>query len=289
MENTNFFFPLSFQHPDTKHDKIIRALGLGISLTMFGQEEAANVTIQRMLRDNDFQVRVGAMETMALAYAGTTNNAAIQRLLHVAVSDVNDDVRRAAVMALGFVMLRVPDQLPPLVSLLADSYNPHVRYGACMALGVACAGTAHRAALDVVLPMLEDKEAFVRQGAMLSASLILMQENEARCSDVKTLRTKITTIISDKRQATLAKVGAVLAAGILDAGGRNMCVALTSRTGFLRRGAVVGMMVWLNHWYWSPLLNFFSLALTPTAIIGVNKNMKIPGKKLFAYFGRYYF
>ena len=77
-------------------------------------------------------------------------------------------MRRSAVMALGFVMLRVPDQLPPLVSLLADSYNPHVRYGACMALGVACAGTAHRAALDVVLPMMEDKEAFVRQGAMMS-------------------------------------------------------------------------------------------------------------------------
>ena len=152
-------------------------------------------------------------------------------------------MRRSAVMALGFVMLRVPDQLPPLVSLLADSYNPHVRYGACMALGVACAGTAHRAALDVVLPMMEDKEAFVRQGAMMSASLILMQENETRCTHVNIVRTKITSILNDKRQATLAKVGAVLSAGILDAGGRNMCVALTSRTGFLRRGAVVGMMV----------------------------------------------
>jgi 26S proteasome regulatory subunit N2 len=98
-------------------------------------------------------------------------------------------------MALGFVMLRVPDQLPPLVSLLADSYNPHVRYGACMALGVACAGTAHRAALDVVLPMLEDNEAFVRQGAMMAASLILMQENEARCKEVKTIREKITSAL----------------------------------------------------------------------------------------------
>merc|ERR1712166_353339 len=143
-----------------------------------------------MLRDNDFQLRVGAVETMALAYAGTSNNEAIKRLLHVAVSDVNNDVRRSAVMALGFVMLRVPDQLPPLVSLLADSYNPHVRYGACMALGVACAGTAHRAALDVVLPMMEDKEAFVRQGAMMSASLILMQENETRCTHVNIVRTK---------------------------------------------------------------------------------------------------
>ena len=37
------------------------------------------------------------MYTIAMAYAGTGNNKAIRKLLHVAVSDVNDDVRRAAV------------------------------------------------------------------------------------------------------------------------------------------------------------------------------------------------
>jgi 26S proteasome regulatory subunit N2 len=37
------------------------------------------------------------MFTIALAYCATANNSAIRRLLHVAVSDVSDDVRRAAV------------------------------------------------------------------------------------------------------------------------------------------------------------------------------------------------
>ncbi len=41
-----------------------------------------------------------------MAYCGTGNNEAIRRLLHVAVSDVNDDVRRAAVEALGFILFR---------------------------------------------------------------------------------------------------------------------------------------------------------------------------------------
>jgi 26S proteasome regulatory subunit N2 len=76
-----------------------------------------------------------------LAYAGTASNKAIKQLLHVAVSDVSDDVRRAAVMALGFVLLRTPKQVPRVVQLLAESYNPHVRYGAAMALGISCAGT----------------------------------------------------------------------------------------------------------------------------------------------------
>lgn len=78
-----------------------------------------------------------------LTCRGTGNNAAVQRLLHFAVSDVSDDVRRAAVLCLGFVLLGAPEQCPKIVALLAESFNPHVRYGAAMAIGIACAGKLH--------------------------------------------------------------------------------------------------------------------------------------------------
>jgi len=45
--------------------------------------------------------RYGGMFTIALAYCATANNSAIRRLLHVAVSDVSDDVRRAAVLPMS--------------------------------------------------------------------------------------------------------------------------------------------------------------------------------------------
>lgn len=32
----------------------------------------------------------------------------------------------------------------------------------------------------------------------------------------------------------------------------------------------------MQHWYWYPLLNFLSLALTPTALVGVSENLKVP-------------
>ncbi len=70
------------------------------------------------------------------AYCGTANNRQIARLLHVAVSDVSNDVKRAAVTMLGLVMLHSPDKVPQLVSLLSHSYSPHIRYGAAMAVGV---------------------------------------------------------------------------------------------------------------------------------------------------------
>ena len=85
--------------------------------------------------------RYGGMFVIGMAYRGTANNAAIQKLLHFAVSDVSDDVRRAAVLCLGFVLLGVPEQCPRIVSLLSQSYNPHVRYGAAMAVGICCSGT----------------------------------------------------------------------------------------------------------------------------------------------------
>lgn len=43
---------------------------------------------------------------IGMAYVGTGNNNAIKKLLHFAVDDVSDDVRRAAVIALAFVMFK---------------------------------------------------------------------------------------------------------------------------------------------------------------------------------------
>ena len=42
-------------------------------------------------------------------------------------ADVSNDVRRAAVLNLGFLLASTPEQCPKIVSLLAESYNPHVR------------------------------------------------------------------------------------------------------------------------------------------------------------------
>ena len=50
-----------------------------------------------------------------------------------------------------------------MVQLLSESYNPHVRYGAAMALGIACAGTGNKDALALIEPMNNDPVNYVRQ------------------------------------------------------------------------------------------------------------------------------
>ena len=245
-------------------------------MMVYGKEESADGLIEQLCIDRDPIVRYGGMYSIAMAYCGTADNNAVKRLLHVAVSDVNDDVRRAAVTCLGFVMFRSAESVPKLVALLAESFNPHVRYGACMAIGIACAGTALKDAIDLLQLMLEDQQDFVRQAAFLSMALVLMQTSEARCAAVKKFRDLITSVISDKHQPILAKSGAILAAGILDAGGRNVVVSMQSRGGFMKMGAVVGLMLWLQYWYWYPLKLFLSLAFSPTALIGLNKDFDLP-------------
>jgi hypothetical protein len=96
---------------DTSHEKIIRGLALGLALTAYGREEGADALVEQMARDQDPILRWGAAYALGLAYRGTANNGAIARLLHWSVSDVSDDVRRAAVTNLGFVLMGAPEQV----------------------------------------------------------------------------------------------------------------------------------------------------------------------------------
>lgn len=112
---------------ETEHEKIIRGLAMGMALVCYGREDEAEDIIQKMSQSKEPILRYGAMYAVALAYCGTADNKAIRHLLHMAVSDVSDDVRRAAVIALGFVLFRHPKQVPKIVALSADSCFPHVR------------------------------------------------------------------------------------------------------------------------------------------------------------------
>jgi len=64
--------------------------------------------------------------------------------------------------------------------------------------------------------------------------------------------------------------------GIIDAGGRNATLSLQSRTGHTNLQAVVGMLAFTQYWYWFPLAHTLSLAFTPTCVIGLNSDLKMP-------------
>ena len=261
---------------ETQHEKIVRGLSMGMALIMFGRQEGADVLINGLLGDPDPTLRYGGILTIALAYVGTGSNKAVRRLLHVAVSDVSDDVRRIAVLSLGFILFRKHTSVPRMVELLAESYNPHVRYGAAMSLGISCAGTGLDEAIDLLEPMLKDPTDFVRQGALIALSMVMVQQNEAMNPKVGSIRKTMLKMVSDRHEDAMCKFGDAMAMGIIDAGGRNCTISLQTQTGNLNMPGIVGAVVFTQYWYWFPLAHFLSLSFTPTAVIAVDQKLEVP-------------
>ncbi|KAK0385125.1 hypothetical protein NLU13_7603 [Sarocladium strictum] len=270
---------LTYAH-ETSHEKIVRGVAIGMALIMYGRQEGADALIEGLLNDPDPTLRYGGIMTVALAYCGTGSNKAIRKLLHVAVSDVNDDVRRIAVMSLGFILFRKPGSVPRMVELLSESYNPHVRYGSAMALGIACAGTGQPEAIDLLEPMTKDPTDFVRQGALIALAMIMVQQNEAMNPNSVALRKTLRKVVGDRHEDAMTKFGAALALGIIDAGGRNCTIGLQTQTGNLNMAGIVGMAVFTQYWYWFPFTHFLSLSFSPTAIIGLDHDLEMPDFKM---------
>jgi 26S proteasome regulatory subunit N2 len=107
-------------------------------------------------------------------------------------------------------------------------------------------------------------------------AMVMIQTNESFDSRVGTFRRQLEKIILDKHEDTMSKMGAILASGILDAGGRNVTIKLLSRNKHDKLTAVIGLAVFSQFWYWYPLLYFISLAFSPTAIIGLNSDLELP-------------
>jgi 26S proteasome regulatory subunit N2 len=246
-----------------------------MSLIMLAMEEQADGLAEQLLRDQDAILRYSGCFCLASAYVGTANNKAIRRLLHIAVSDVSNDVRRASVIAIGFVLCNQPERLPKVVSLLAESFNADVRYGSALAIGIACCGSGSKAAVSCLKTLLTDRVDFVRQGSMLALAMVLIGFNAKLEPYVEEFKKALTTTIDSKMNDTMTKFGAILASGIIDAGGRNCTLSLLSSNGQKRIASIVGMLVFTQYWYWYPYIHFVSLSFSPIALIALNKNLNV--------------
>ena len=80
---------------------------------MYGAEESADPLIEQLSREKDPILRYGAMFTIGLAYAGTGSTTALKKLIKFSVSDVNDDVRRAALINVGFLNIKTHNKIFP--------------------------------------------------------------------------------------------------------------------------------------------------------------------------------
>uniref|UniRef100_A0A915N686 26S proteasome non-ATPase regulatory subunit 1 n=1 Tax=Meloidogyne javanica TaxID=6303 RepID=A0A915N686_MELJA len=262
---------------DTQHDKIQRGLRTGIAMLAYGMLEKAEPWIEILESFHSESImRQTAVCMIAMAYAGSGNAEVVKRLLEKVAADPSSDVKRFATIAIGFVLSGNPELCLSHTGMLFEHFNGHIRYGAAIALGIACAGSGYKESVSRLEPLLQAKENFVRQGALIALSFVLIQHTESTCSNVVEFRKTITKTITEKSEDTITKFGAIVAQGILDAGGRNVTLSLHNRDGQPDMPSVLGTFVFLQHWYWHSLTHFISLAFQPTCLIGLNKGLKMP-------------
>jgi 26S proteasome regulatory subunit N2 len=110
--NQEIFDELLTYQKETDHEKIIRALSLAQAAIAFNCEDRADGQIDKMMQEQDAIIRQGGAFAIGMAYCGSANLVAVKRLLHIISTDVSDDVKRAAVISLGFIYVNSPSNLP---------------------------------------------------------------------------------------------------------------------------------------------------------------------------------
>lgn len=108
----------------------------------------------------------------------------------------------------------------------------------------------------------------------MALSMILIQPSEATQAAAVRAQAVFDKILGDKHEDAMAKFGAAIAHGIMNASGMNATLSLQNRGGNRNMEGIVGMILFTQFWYWFPLAHCLSLAFIPTAFIGVTTELK---------------
>lgn len=106
--------------------------------------------------------------------------------------------------------------------------------------------------------------------------MVLIQSNEQNAPKSKSIREHFAKVVSDRHDESMAKFGAAIAQGLIDAGGRNSTISMQSKNGSTNISSLVGMTLFTQFWFWFPLVHCISLSFTPTSLIGLDAELKIP-------------
>ena len=264
---------------DTQHEKIIRAIAIALALIVYNAGEAADTLIEELSKEKDPILRYGAMYCIGMAYCGTGNTTMLQKLIKFSVSDVSDDVRRAALINIGFLEIKTPDILfknLKVLGLLSESYNSHVRFGASMAIGIACAGSGKVNPYKVIEPLFTDPSYLVRQSALISSGLIFSQTTLKQEEGIKEFTENLSKILEDKDEHLLIKFGAMISKGLMNLGGKNCVINLVSNTGENKMKSIIGMCLFTQYYYWFPMVHMLNLSVSPTFLFNLDDKLKIP-------------
>uniref|UniRef100_A0A9J8CK40 26S proteasome non-ATPase regulatory subunit 1 n=1 Tax=Cyprinus carpio carpio TaxID=630221 RepID=A0A9J8CK40_CYPCA len=261
------------------------ALGLGLAALGTARQDVYDLLKSNLYQDDAVTGEAAGL-ALGLVMLGSKSAQAIEDMVGYAQETQHEKILRGLAVGIAMVMYGRMEEADALIESLCRDKDPILRRSGMYTVAMAYCGSGNNKAIRRLLhvaeainllePMTNDPVNYVRQGALIASALIMIQQTEVTCPKVNQFRQLYSKVINDKHDDVMAKFGAILAQGILDAGGRNVTISLQSRTGHTHMPSVVGLLVFTQFWFWFPLSHFLSLAFTPTAIIGLNKDLKMP-------------
>lgn len=118
------------------HDRIARSAMIALGLMGLGNRKKVFLTFEKLIQEKDSLLRFGAINMLGMAYINTAENEILDLLLQVAATDLSNDVRRSAVLAITMVLLSHRSKALSLLTMLANSYNEYVRHAVALSLGI---------------------------------------------------------------------------------------------------------------------------------------------------------
>lgn len=274
----------------TDHEKITRAIGVGIALQLVGLSASRDFSSERngnsrgpeageilvaLASDKDSTLRYAGALSYGTAYVGTGDLEIVKRLLSIISIDNSEDVKRVAVLSIGLVMANSPEKLCDILEPLAQSHSPYVRAGVALTFGMFLAGSGDHKVLKIVEVLMYDTFGYVRQHASIGAGLLLMQLNVRENDLFKRVVEHMHTMTGRKSEAGAARFGALLGRSLMDASGRNGIFSIHGMAGDICLRRLCGAVMFAQYWYWYPLAPFVSLCIRPTVLLAVDTNLEL--------------
>lgn len=220
----------------------------------------------------DAYERAAAALAFGTAYVGTSDLSVIAKLLPL-TSDSDDDVKRAAVIAVALVGYEDADITASCLVPLAQSHSMHVRAAVAVVLGLLNSGVGEGEVVNLLEALLYDSEALVRQGAAIGAGCALAQMNPTLVPNYKRVIDRVNHMLAAKGEAACVRIGAALGRAFAEAAGRSAVMSLRNLSRQLDVKRVVGAVMFLQSWYWYPLMGLSSLCMLPTPVFFFDENL----------------
>lgn len=259
---------------ETEFERVKRTIGIAYSLILSSSgDSSSNGFLDDLLASKDPLTRFGGVLALGSSYVGSGDLEVISRLLDF-LNDGDDDVRRSTVIAISLVSCEDTPLLIKTLEPLAENHNSFVRAVVALCLGFFNAGTGNSTCCDIVEALIHDSNSLVRQSACIAMGFLLMQCNPFLVKNYKRIIDSINRIIVDRCEESCVKHGAVIGRGISEAGGRNIIFSIRNMNNKITPDRVAGAILFLNHWYWYPLMPLLALNYLPTPFYVFDSNLQ---------------